>query len=375
MLVAYDLNHQMIMAKDANKVQKLFCCACRERVILRTGNLRMAHFAHQKGSNCKSFSEGETSEHLLGKQQLYNFFMDSDRPRLEHYFKVIKQRPDLLLNHRKIIEFQCSPISDQRLSERLAGYKRINHKSTWILGSPYLKQRFSYKKHRQFLMYYHRIGFYIMYWDVHDGSLLIRYRIRMVFDKIVYDEIKLQNLIDLRHFLRNPPMQGRLAMDSYNHLVNQLKKMTLNFQKRVIKGQLSFQLINFCYQNGFNIAGYPLEIDIPLINIPILGRYLIGYKITMLLILKQYVKMDSHQLIRQVEQTLGIDISFQMIDSNTILSAMQTIFNGWQHQGLIKINNNQIELVNFPDWYPSSDAKLKSINKIKKNRLINQFFK
>ena len=44
------------------------------------------------------FSEGESQEHLLGKQQLYIFLQKHiEDVELEPYFKMLSQRPDLLV--------------------------------------------------------------------------------------------------------------------------------------------------------------------------------------------------------------------------------------------------------------------------------------
>ncbi|MHA8110032.1 competence protein CoiA [Lactobacillaceae bacterium Melli_B4] len=374
MLVAYDNNHQMVMAMNANKFQDLYCYACNEQVILRIGSFKIPHFAHRRGTECDSFSEGETKEHVLGKQQLYEFFNDNDNdPRLEYYFKSIKQRPDLLLKHRRIIEFQCSPISNQRLSERLSGYEQINHTSVWILGSPYLKLRYSYKKIKQFLRYNHRIGFYIMYWDVKNSQLIIRYRIKMRIDQLVYGTAIINNLAGLKRFFNQPVQPTRIALN-VDELVMRLNRATLRLQKRLINQKGRNEIQTFCYQRGFNLAGYPIEMDFPAAGVPILGNRLIEYKLVILLLLIQHQKMDVFMLISQAQRILKLDLSFHMINRTIILRGLQTIFNDLQRQGIINRTYDEIELIRVPKWYSASDERMQNIKKELINK-IDQFFK
>lgn len=72
MLYALTKDSKMITAQVATKEQKYYCPSCHEPVILRQGHYYMAHFAHLKQA-CGAFSEGETSEHLRGKQLLATF--------------------------------------------------------------------------------------------------------------------------------------------------------------------------------------------------------------------------------------------------------------------------------------------------------------
>ena len=86
------------------------------------------------------FSEGESKEHLQGKQQLYMFLQKHiEDVELEPYFKMLAQRPDLLVwtgNKRIPIEFQCSTIPVNDIETRSAGYRSIGMDPIWILRTP-----------------------------------------------------------------------------------------------------------------------------------------------------------------------------------------------------------------------------------------------
>lgn len=152
MLVAKQ-NGKLILADEVVFPLKNFTCpGCQHEVIFRHGPKKIPHFAHRHAATC-GFSEGETAEHLQGKQQLYNWAKQRGwRPRLEVYLPAIAQRPDLLVEikgKQVALEFQCSPLSLKRLRERNRGYRRANISVWWILGAPY-RRRLGSKKIVQF---------------------------------------------------------------------------------------------------------------------------------------------------------------------------------------------------------------------------------
>lgn len=134
-------NHNKEQLKKWRKSQLFFCPQCEKSVQLKIGEVVIPHFAHRKNDACPLFfSEGETQEHLLGKQQLYMFLQKHiEDVELEPYFKMLAQRPDLLAwtgNKRIPIEFQCSTIPVIDIETRSAGYRSIGMDPIWILRTP-----------------------------------------------------------------------------------------------------------------------------------------------------------------------------------------------------------------------------------------------
>ena len=118
-----------------------YCPQCNDSVQLKVGDVVIPHFAHKKDKSCSaSFSEGESKEHLQGKQHLFSFFEKIGvGVKLEPYFNVLAQRPDLLITTEteKIpIEFQCSTIPIRLIESRTAGYKKAGMSPIWILQTP-----------------------------------------------------------------------------------------------------------------------------------------------------------------------------------------------------------------------------------------------
>ncbi|MCT6859634.1 MAG: hypothetical protein M3Z82_10245, partial [Apilactobacillus sp.] len=65
---------KLVSATVAKDNEKYYCPICKEELILKRGNINEPHFAHFKNSQCViSMEDGESNEHLMGKEQLLNF--------------------------------------------------------------------------------------------------------------------------------------------------------------------------------------------------------------------------------------------------------------------------------------------------------------
>jgi competence protein CoiA len=130
---------------EINKNTSFLCMQCQEEVILKNGRVNIPHFAHKRKSQCiKSFSEGETEDHLNGKLQLYELFKRQNvQVQLEASIPSINQRPDILIRSKEnmiAIEFQCSQISTSIITERSKGYQNYSIIPFWILRSPAISE-------------------------------------------------------------------------------------------------------------------------------------------------------------------------------------------------------------------------------------------
>lgn len=138
------------------KPEELYCPGCKHPVFCKKGTKKLTHFAHYSNSDCKQFSEGETAIHLLGKQRLFDWFQKQKiTVQMEAWLPKLQQRPDLLIqldDGRKIaIEYQCSPISNEKLVERTKGYLNNGYEVLWICGPDYFINQSLSQKQRLFL--------------------------------------------------------------------------------------------------------------------------------------------------------------------------------------------------------------------------------
>ena len=143
--IIISVNYSREFLNDLKRISTFQCLQCKEEVILKSGPLKIPHFAHKRKSECAhSFSEGESEDHLNGKLQLHTFFLQHhSKPQLEPFIPKIKQRPDILVhdNHSQVaIEYQCSPILPAVIESRNTGYKQQQIEPLWILRTPSISE-------------------------------------------------------------------------------------------------------------------------------------------------------------------------------------------------------------------------------------------
>lgn len=148
MLIALNHNNQLVHASEEKKGGSQYLCpGCGSKVHLKKGQFRMPHFAHYRNADCSVFSEGETEEHIEGKQLLFDWLRASDIPvQMEAYLPHLQQRPDLLCrlpgSIPLAIEFQCSRLDSKRMLERSKGYLDNGYEVLWILGRKLFIQKY-----------------------------------------------------------------------------------------------------------------------------------------------------------------------------------------------------------------------------------------
>ncbi|MFL2020094.1 competence protein CoiA [Weissella hellenica] len=165
-------NDQLIQATQANNSEIYYCPGCKARVQLKKGNINIPHFAHINESNCDVSAEGETVNHLQGKLALFALFIQKyDEVRLEPWLSQIKQRPDLMVRKGMnwfVIEFQCAPISLEKVQARTSGYRQLNYKVIWILGENYQRKRLQARTFAKFTVIYQQ-QLQVAFWQLTRG--------------------------------------------------------------------------------------------------------------------------------------------------------------------------------------------------------------
>lgn len=118
----------------------ILCPSCGKPYEYCHGKIVDGYFRHKEKNILEDkFSEPETSEHIQGKNNLYNWLLKQDgvsNVELEAWMPETHQRPDIkfLYNGEQyVLEFQCSPISGEYL-ERHELYQAAGIKDIWVLG-------------------------------------------------------------------------------------------------------------------------------------------------------------------------------------------------------------------------------------------------
>ena len=126
MLVAMNEERCRINASEANKKEKYFCPVCNEVLILKNGEINIAHFAH-KNRECIDNWHYDMSEWHRKKQNYFDI----------KYQEIIlekdysKKRADILKDG-VVIEFQHSPISASEFNSRNGFYTSCGYKVAWV---------------------------------------------------------------------------------------------------------------------------------------------------------------------------------------------------------------------------------------------------
>lgn len=138
--------------------QDFYCLECGERLVLRKSAKKRPHFAHQK----EQVVHGESWEHQNGK----NFFLSwgenqALQPRVEERLLKGSRRGDLFLDEqKKVLEIQCSPMSDIEIKKRTQDYLQQGFDLQWILGRRYLIKKNFTSSQKKFMQYDPALGFY-----------------------------------------------------------------------------------------------------------------------------------------------------------------------------------------------------------------------
>jgi competence protein CoiA len=144
------------------------CLECSREVVLRTGSVRITHFAHRASSLCR-YGAGETDAHRRCKKAIYEALLKEPGVKnviLEHPLETC--RPDIfatIKNTRVAIEVQISTLSMDTIIRRTEEYARKGIYVLWLLQwTPYLDaRRYSPKLWEKWIhaAYYGRVYYWI----------------------------------------------------------------------------------------------------------------------------------------------------------------------------------------------------------------------
>jgi competence protein CoiA len=264
MYTAETKTQQLIRAdQTVDRKSGYYCPGCKQPVYFKAGQSITPHFAHYPDHSCDVFSEGETSEHLEGKRQLFEWLMkENEKVEMEAYLPQLKQRPDLLWTTKSgekiAIEFQCSSLPKERMLERTRGYRQKKYKVLWILGN-----KFHLKKK---ITAFQRLFFT----ELEDGEIgFLQYSIKekqcSVFSQFLVKENQLisykkQNFLINRHSFQDILSIGRGAKLQKQEKKENVSKQQLDLQRlsyyQVKKSRSFFQLL---YEQRESIDSLPVE--------------------------------------------------------------------------------------------------------------------
>jgi len=207
------------------------CPCCNSKVIAKCGNINAWHFAHINGSDCDSFSEGETEWHIQWK----NKFPESNREVVmwdkegKLFSPSYKHRADIFYNNL-VIELQNSPISTSEIYTRESFYNTVCEKGMiWLINLTYDYETYNKLGLNNFKIYQPKNGatnYLTFRWKHARRSFISYYKIAEV-NKIKKPRYFV-NLTDYRIFEIKKIHQsenGRVSGWGYLYSVNDFLKM------------------------------------------------------------------------------------------------------------------------------------------------------
>lgn len=243
------------------RIKYIYVPGCKQKLIVKAGKQKAMHFAHYK-KTCHLFSEGETQEHLQGKYQLYHWLKEIGlNSQIEAYMSNLKQRPDIISSlqsgEKIVFEFQCAPISTEKLISRSYGYANKKLKFFWILGQRYRLKKKLTQQIAQFIRWTPNLGFYLIYLDVGHKRFEICYAIQQAdYVPIKYLKHYAYSLKELHHFLhiKHKPKYFPLTLI-------EIKQQMANFRSRIFYNDPGLRnLRNKCYVRGLTLYEIPTDV-------------------------------------------------------------------------------------------------------------------
>ncbi|MFL2029221.1 competence protein CoiA [Loigolactobacillus zhaoyuanensis] len=334
--------------------QPFYCPVCHAQVMLKIGSTIQPHFAHYSGTECTIAAEGETAEHLAGKALLGRLCR---RWRVtfayEVYLPSIQQRPDLLISigiRRIALEFQCSPISIDRLQERTQGYRQIGYQVIWILGQRYQHARWTEKNHA-FLQYSPDWGWYQWQLRVDASQLwLIHHVVHTGYpQQVSYQRCPVTRIKQIKTPIRQRQSVAAILKESQS-LYSKLGQAAPDL----------LQIQQACYLAGHHLAGAPRcchRAAMPPIN----HSAIILLQVRLLLLCEQSGKLTDSQLQQFCYEQVADFYRLPLVDQQLwYVHWCRLVLAGWVQKGIVRRNCSGWDYLGAC-WYSDFFAKQAAI--------------
>lgn len=254
---------------ELRKREQFYCRHCSSRVYLKLGTKKVFHFAHEKGKVCINDYDRESQYHLNGKLKLYQWLKSHGlNPQLEPYFSNINQRADIAFHYEGktyVLEFQCSPISEEIFMQRTKGYRRVCYHPIWILGGKNIHRLAASKVslsnfHAYFLRKNTIQQFYLPSYCPELNQFIFLYPVHFLSPKNALTTFHFFHLNKIHmNDLLNPRFHVDFSFDLWRKELNKFKFSSLT-RKDAYKNSFLQEL----YIRGLNILMLPPYLGIPL---------------------------------------------------------------------------------------------------------------
>lgn len=131
MYIALNSNFVRTHIDDAFSNDDYFCPFCKAPLDLRRGDIRRHHFAHAKHHLCTDTWSRDRSENDSTWHKEWQERFPIGNQEIPLKLGNIKHRADVMIE-RTVLEFQHSPLSPEKFSDRNTFYAGLGHKVIWV---------------------------------------------------------------------------------------------------------------------------------------------------------------------------------------------------------------------------------------------------
>ncbi|WP_423189704.1 competence protein CoiA [Alkalibacterium sp. f15] len=306
MFIAIDKQHNIIKASDYRNNKEYFCPACKEELIFKNGSIYQSHFSHKNNSDCQTFSEGETPEHMEGKLLLYKWFKkEKIEVQLEAFLPALKQRPDLLIDNKGTniaIEYQCSPISKETIISRTRGYNINGYNVFWILGQKLKVLEKINTKHFSYISTDSRERYYLFQLDQKRRRLEILSDFSGSQSELHYTIKSVSVSSTLKDVFGDSVNKERSVHDNKKNKEEQKEYL---YQRSFYKHEKSRFFFELMYKSGLSVESLPDSIFCIVRSEWMIATFSYQWKLLMLIWLEEfepYQVITKNVLVRKIKE-------------------------------------------------------------------------
>ncbi|MBR3804000.1 MAG: hypothetical protein IKJ14_01460 [Clostridia bacterium] len=129
MFIALDENNNRVHIDNAKRDKSYFCPSCGSKLIVKSGDYKVHHFAHAKNNHCIDVWHYDMTEWHYDWQNKFPL----DTQEIVKFYNGEKHRADVLLEDKKIVlEFQHSSLSSFEFFKRNTFYNKLGYKVVWL---------------------------------------------------------------------------------------------------------------------------------------------------------------------------------------------------------------------------------------------------
>lgn len=356
--------NQLVSAMDADRQESYFCPGCGQPVVIKRGTIKIAHFAHLRAT-CNSMAENESGNHLKGKLAFQQMAEDENvEGQLETYFREIDQRADVYLpTQRLAVEYQCSGITQKRLTERTSGYKSLGIDVIWVLGNPYLDRQLTAEILIKFARFNANVGFYLLYWDAVGARFILLDNIVECAGRFEYQTVYFTSYMNLRSYFARGHFKRQLLTN------NQLMGQLAGIQSQVVKQRTSIvYMVTQCYQKGRVLVACPIIGHGTEAGNPVFGKQTLFWRVLILLRIferpeRVVTKRELNHIFLEAVHLFGLHFiqipNYQRFFQMMFLQYFQELVSA----GYLKQTCDKVVINRRPEWFSDLDTKKQAMLK------------